>query len=151
MYMYMYSIHHTTAFPNPLHPISGGIVLHSGSRLIPHNDIITDVQYITSETSDTMATIQCTSDQIPLWREHSGQTLSTTTNNTVYQIINGNTSTLVVNTNNTNNFINRRFSCNTTQYTAKVNLYIGPGGMYVSGCMHIIIIRVFIQTCTKFC
>ena len=109
----------------PHSPPTGGIVLHSGTNLIPNNDFITSLQDITSSTT---ITIQCTSHQQPHWRGPNGQTLSTIQNNTLHQILNGNTSILTIDTNNLNNFTNGRFSCNTTQHTANVNLYIGPGG-----------------------
>jgi hypothetical protein len=105
--------------------VEGGIVLHSGTNLVPNNDFITSVQDITSNTT---ITIQCTSHQQPHWRGPNGQTLSTIQNNTLHQILNGNTSILTIDTNNLNNFTNGRFSCNTTQHTANVNLYIGLGG-----------------------
>ena len=109
----------------PHSPPTGGIVLHSGTNLIPNNDFITSLQDITSSTT---ITIQCTSHQQPHWRGPNGQTLSTIQNNTLHQILNGNTSILTIDTNNLNNFTNGRFSCDTTQHTANVNLYIGPGG-----------------------
>ena len=121
----------------PHSPPTGGIVLHSGTNLIPNNDFITSVQHITSSTT---ITIQCTSHQQPHWRGPNGQILSTIQNNTLHQILNGNTSILTIDTNNLNNFTNGRFSCNTTQHTANVNLYIGPGGegryMCVCVCLY---------------
>ena len=119
---------------------TGGIVLHSGTNLIPNNDFITSVQDITSSTT---ITIRCTSHQQPHWRGPNGQTLPTIQNSTLHQILNGNTSILTVDTNNLNNFTNGRFSCDTTQHTTNVNLYIGPGGeggdiLYVGGPIRIV-------------
>ena len=87
--------------------ISGGCVVHSYGRLIPHEFPITDLQQISGP--DGNGRINCTGNSGTAWFGVNGGTLQT---GGVSEARNGATATLVVKPLNVSSFKNRGLYCN---------------------------------------
>ena len=96
---------------------TGGRVVHSYGRLIPHEFPITDLQQISGP--DGIGRINCTDSSGTATFVANGGRLET---GGVFQRRNGSTATLVVNTSNVDSFQNRGVYC--TNYNNFFYLYI---------------------------
>ena len=106
---------------------SGGDVVHSYGRLIPHEFPITDLQQISGP--DGMGRITCTvSSGTPRFIDNSGNRIET---GGVSQTKNGATGTLVVNPSNIRSFQNRDLYC-TNIGTTFFYLFISSTSKYTS-------------------
>ena len=104
---------------------SGGRVVHSYGRLIPHEFPITDLQQISG--LDGIGRITCTvSSETASFAVNGGQ-LET---GGVSQTRNGSTATLIVNTSNVGSFQNRGLYC-TNINTNFLYLFISSAGKYI--------------------
>ena len=103
---------------------SGGRVVHSYGRLIPHEFPITDLQQISGP--DGIGRIDCTVSSGTARFAANGRQLET---GGVSQTKNGATATLVVNPSNVDSFQNRGLYC-TSIYTNFFYLYISSASKF---------------------
>ena len=122
-----------------IHTHLGGTVLSSYNRLIPNNAMIFDNgatedtnvgDILPPEGSSSVAVIDCStanSTQPLTWTDGAGQTVPTSLNLTVYQITNGSSTALHIDTTDTSTFTNGRYQCDGGMVRV-VNIYINQGG-----------------------
>ena len=120
---------------------TGGRVVHSYGRLIPHEFPITDLQQISGP--DGIGRINCTVSSGTASFFRNGGKLET---GGVSQTNNGATSTLVVNPSNVDNFQNRELYC-TTSNTNFFYLYISSASKHIS--INIIIRYIIYNACQQ--
>ena len=118
----------------------GGTVLSSYNRLISNNAIIFDNGNTNDDTnvggilppdgSSSVAVIDCSTDnptQPLTWTDGVGQPVPTSPNLRVYQITNGSSAALHINTTDTSTFTNGRYQCDGGMERT-VNIYINQEG-----------------------
>ena len=106
---------------------SGGRVVHSYGRLIPHELPITNLQQISG--TDGIGRITCTDSSGTARFFRPGGVLVT---DGVTQTRSGATATLVVNTTNVTRFTNRDVNCNGTYFY----LFLSPSSKCTTQCKH---------------
>ena len=118
---------HSISFP---FSHSGGDVVHSYGRLIPHEFPITDLQQISGP--DGIGRITCTvSSGTATFVDNRGIRLET---GGVSQTRNGATATLAVNPSNADSFQNRGLYC-TKIHTNFLHLFISSASKFIYNCI----------------